>query len=201
MARRKKPNNVVRIDKKTKKSVERRFAGYLMEPIAIAIWEKYDYGQTVTEDELVQILADHDRIRPRGSAFTQWINNERYHINDFGSNVDLLTKAGITEFQLTRQPAGRSYTFCTNGQDLLIRDRPRECALKELRSIKAHAKRQAFITDDGLLRYCNRITRRSGEVTRFLSALEVERNALARTENDKAEKFNISKRKPKLASS
>lgn len=187
---------VVSIKKPKKETTARRPAGHLMAEVATALWQSYDYGETVTEKDLLKLLADNGRKMARDRTdVAQWVFAQRSQLNEFGSNVELLREAGLTEFQLTTQPGGKAYRFCTNGQDLLLRDRPRECVLKEMKSIKVHSKRITFVNDNpAMVRYCEKVIRRSGELVKFLNGLELERAQLSRSENIKADLFNNQKK-------
>lgn len=149
--------------------------GYLMGEVAVALFQQYQYLDVVTFEAWEKLLAEQGRPMPEGldghKERTSWLHSQRYMLNAFGCNRDLLLTLGNEDvlalgFSLTSVNGreGEAFQLLTVWGDITSRDRPKEVTDKTIKMSKDHRNAQPFSPDDKITQaYYRKIFKQEAE--------------------------------------
>jgi hypothetical protein len=181
--------------------------GWLMGEVAQALLQRFEYGSILNYDDFEKLLINSGRQKPTGASgrkLHEWMHQERYALNAFGRNIELLLTLGIIGIEHhgfsvspLHSTQGGGFRLLTVWGDMLSRDRPREAALKQLKVAKDHAVAQPFCPADDPVaqRFIKRQINKQTEIMREFERENSLRVQMIHNENDRSSRTRLIKKK------
>jgi len=149
--------------------------GYLMGDVASALLQQFQYDNVLTYEMWENLLAENGRPRPEHidghKDYVGWLHQERYQLNAFGRNRDLLLTLGNDDvlamgFCLTavNGKEGHGFQLLTVWGDVTKVDRPKQVVDKTIKAAKDHRNALPFCPDDKITQdYFRKIFRQEAD--------------------------------------